>query len=730
MEAKRKTPEEKRAEKREAKTLKAEKRKGKDNGKENLLGGRKKKKGKRIILLIILGLLIIGGIIAFIFWQKSKQSPQSKMRMISAPLEKTDLQVSLSASGTINSSMSYQIYAPSSLEIAEVMVSVGDKVKVGDDLARLDTSSLEYDIKTAELNIENAEASKDSAAKSNSNSVRSAANSADSAKADLEDAQKSYAEQKKAVDAQSKLSTPAPGQDELIEEETQSLSKQEEQAIASTVRQAKLDYEDAQKTYDDLMAQSGSTASVQTAKADYDAAQMTYDQAVSGYSTQNSVTQAQIELDAAQKKYNETVIQQDNSVYSAQIDLDNAAISLDNAQIAADNAAANASDSDSGTNTNSVDSAYNAYQKAQIALSNATINRESNIEAARQSVEKAQIAYDNALKSAESSTQTAKQNLEKARLNYESALQNEDQSLSNAFSALEKAKMNYESALKTQEDSLNSAETALKKAQNSYSTAVENKNAAGQSLASNEISIEMQELSLQKLQDQLAEADMKAPLAGTVTYVSAQLGQPANGLMFVIEDTDNLIVDTTVSESEVNDLKVGQTVLIETDSTGEDVFQGEIITIADSAQKGSDGLTATSTNVVFDVQISIKDKDERLKIGMNAQLSLITEEKNDVLAVSTEAITTRRGESILRVQNGEEIKEVVVQTGLETDTMTEIVSGDVKEGDMIVVSSVSDGATALAEGMEGMPNGMDGMGGNMGGMPAGGGMPGGGGPRG
>ena len=87
----------------------------------------------------------------------------------------------------------------------------------------------------------------------------------------------------------------------------------------------------------------------------------------------------------------------------------------------------------------------------------------------------------------------------------------------------------------------------------------------------NSISADMTEeqLSLEKLQKSLSDSTVKSPISGTITAVYALEGMPGNGLLFVIEDTEQLVVKTSVREYDVAALREGMSAIIKSDATGE-----------------------------------------------------------------------------------------------------------------------------------------------------------------
>src|SRR4030042_972338 len=86
----------------------------------------------------------------------------------------------------------------------------------------------------------------------------------------------------------------------------------------------------------------------------------------------------------------------------------------------------------------------------------------------------------------------------------------------------------------------------------------------------------------------------------------------------------------------------------------------------------------------FKADISLPENiDQRFKVGMNGDVEIVTAEKTDVTTVPIEAIKTKDGKNYVQIIEGRSIKEIVVETGLESDTKTEIISG-LEEGQLVV----------------------------------------------
>lgn len=104
---------------------------------------------KRTILYAILGVVLIAAVVGALLW-RSRVAGQPEEENRSAVVERGTMLVAVSASGTIEpqTRVSLDFEAPG--RVAEVAVEVGDPVKAGDALARLDTARLELQVKQSQ----------------------------------------------------------------------------------------------------------------------------------------------------------------------------------------------------------------------------------------------------------------------------------------------------------------------------------------------------------------------------------------------------------------------------------------------------------------------------------------------------------------------------------------------------------------------------------------------------
>lgn len=185
-----------------------------------------------------------------------------------------------------------------------------------------------------------------------------------------------------------------------------------------------------------------------------------------------------------------------------------------------------------------------------------------------------------------------------------------------------------------------------------------------------------------------------APIAGRVDditlvlgmVVSPQLNSSGNS---TAQRLANVKTDTTpiasfnLPEVDVIKVKSGQKVTITLDALPGKTFTGKLIGV-DKTGVVSSGVTNYPTTVQFDTQVP------DVLSNMSATANIILESKADILLVPSTAVQTVSGQAVVRVMQKGQIIEKPVETGLSSDSQTEIVSG-LNEDDEIITSVVTTG---------------------------------------
>lgn len=163
--------------------------------------------------------------------------------------------------------------------------------------------------------------------------------------------------------------------------------------------------------------------------------------------------------------------------------------------------------------------------------------------------------------------------------------------------------------------------------------------------------------------------------------VLSQSSTSSSNRVAVIRLKGNPIATFNVSEIDVNRVKPGQKATITLDSIPEKTFTGNVLTV-DKVGTISSGVTNYPVTISFDT-----DSSDILP-NMAASANIIIETRSDVLIVPSSSIQTQNGETVARVlREGAEV-DVPVETGLTSDTQTEIVSG-LTGGDEVITGIIN-----------------------------------------
>lgn len=607
-------------------------------------------------------------------------------------LQQMDLQNTVSLTGVVDTENGRKVYSTLSYLVESVNVEVGDTVEEGDVLAKLKTSDLELDIaqqqaavdasnsqaahqievsrKAYENAKENYENGLDSSAISADQSVTQADYSVEQAKQQLESAKAAVS------DAQENY--------RITRDQLNGNVTSAEEAL----RDAKDALSEAQSAYDSAVADANSAAkqAEEQAKAEYAELQQKYGAAIESWThleqtyltdintEKEKLTEANKALEDAQK------LPDDNPEKQQKVENAQAAVT---------------------TAEDELEEARQTYltEKEKYQAIEATLNQaEANI---AQVTANAQSAAASAAASAQSGVAAAQSGVATAEAQLDAAKDAQNgASVAQLEQGIDSAKRGVESAAlqkEQAEDQADSAEQLRDATNNQIERQIET---LQDSLISSQLAAESnrsQEIAIEKLQNTLDEATITAPVSGVVTAVYAKVGEPGNGLLFVIEDTESLKVTTYIKEYDIGNITEGMKVTIKSDATGDKEIPGTITYIAPAAVKTDTGTTKTTDNnstVEFEAEVQVDEQNSGLRIGMNTRLTVLVDERDDVYGVPYDSVVEKAdGTQVLYVAEPQSsegkdtyvVTEVPVTTGLETDFYVEV-SGDSITDGMIVLS--------------------------------------------
>ncbi len=171
--------------------------------------------------------------------------------------------------------------------------------------------------------------------------------------------------------------------------------------------------------------------------------------------------------------------------------------------------------------------------------------------------------------------------------------------------------------------------------------------------------VSVAELQLAQMENKLTDAQIVSEYAGTVTAVNIEVGENSTGVLFVIEDTKDLVLTARVPEKDINNIAKDMQVEVTPKADNSDSYQGSIGRIADSAGKNASGRTDTSgEDAEYKVTINIAEPNDKIRIGMNAEAEFTVYSKESCLVVPNKAIyTDADGKSSVLIVSGENTDE-------------------------------------------------------------------------
>lgn len=201
---------------------------------------------------------------------------------------------------------------------------------------------------------------------------------------------------------------------------------------------------------------------------------------------------------------------------------------------------------------------------------------------------------------------------------------------------------------------------------------------------------------------------IRSPVSGVVVSRLVDVGQTvaaslqAPTLFQIAKDLSHMQIDTSYAEADVGNIRVGQQATFRVDAFPNRTFRGAVRQVRLNP--------TTQQNVVtYDVVVSVDNLDQALMPGMTAYVNIVVAQRKDVLRVSNAALRFRPGDAGSRpdkaLSSGDKPKDkgdvtpmgtvyvlekglpkaVRISVGITDNRMTEVLGGEVKEGDAVIV---------------------------------------------
>ena len=196
-----------------------------------------------------------------------------------------------------------------------------------------------------------------------------------------------------------------------------------------------------------------------------------------------------------------------------------------------------------------------------------------------------------------------------------------------------------------------------------------------------EANVQKAKADLQEVTTQLSYATIVAPNNGTVASIYTQKGETVSASLsaphFVtLVDLKKLEVTVYVDETDIGRVRVGQEAVFTVDSYGKKFFTGTIREIRPKAMIKDH---VVNYETVLEIE---KPSIDLLRPEMTANVSIITDKKDNALTIPKKAIKRTGNKQIVTVNLGGTLSEAQVSTGWRDGKFIEIISG-LKLGDMV-----------------------------------------------
>lgn len=215
-----------------------------------------------------------------------------------------------------------------------------------------------------------------------------------------------------------------------------------------------------------------------------------------------------------------------------------------------------------------------------------------------------------------------------------------------------------------------------------------------------ELQIQSARYELDKRKEQLENARVTSPIAGTVVRVYAKVGRFADDIendlpMFSIENLDVLEMEIKISEYSIGKVETGQAAEITADILDGQTAHGEVVSISPTGEEKGGG----STERVIPAAIRITDADSGLMAGITARARIRIDQAEGAFIVPMGAVLETDEGTWIFAAEGNRLKRIPVETGVESDVQIQVIpveEGSLQEGMQIAASASAD----MADGMQ------------------------------
>jgi len=251
-----------------------------------------------------------------------------------------------------------------------------------------------------------------------------------------------------------------------------------------------------------------------------------------------------------------------------------------------------------------------------------------------------------------------------------------------SLNSLSSAKLVYENSQSTNTATISMKEAALASAQANYDSVTAD--VRGVDSAAYFADLGLARAQLDAASARFQKTEIRSPINGVVTNIALDEGELATAGMSIatVQTLDEAYkITLAVSESDIVKVTQGDKASVTFDAYGDDLVVEAYVGAIDPAETNIEGV------VYYNVDVYISDtRSIALKPGMSADVIIMIDEREGALYISQRAILENNEGKYVRILIGDTFEERQILTGLRADGgLIEIIEG-VEESEIVVVS--------------------------------------------
>lgn len=215
-------------------------------------------------------------------------------------------------------------------------------------------------------------------------------------------------------------------------------------------------------------------------------------------------------------------------------------------------------------------------------------------------------------------------------------------------------------------------------------------------IKASEAQVEQTQAALNLARTNLRYTQIISPVNGTVISRSIDVGQTVAAsfqtptLFTIAQDLTKMQIDTNVDEADIGRIRVNQRVTFTVDAYPDLTFKGNVSEIRNAP-------TTVQNVVTYDVIVKVDNTELKLRPGMTANVSVIIDDKKNVLRIPNAALRVKIQDKELAasarkitgiwILEDQKPKRVELTIGISDNRFTEVLSGNISENSRIIVEA-------------------------------------------